>query len=798
MKRIKVFAVLLIVVLLTGVCWSQKQYLIYSQSAAGGTYSDIVRYDTTTGETFLVTGFSKTDSGAILSVSSSQNYIYFTRDSIPGGRPNPAIWRIYIDGSGLTDFLSPDTQISYRHVAVSPDGKTIAYSANDRDNPSNFQIYVCNSDGTNRRRLTLDPSMDCSYPVFISNDVILFRTQKGYVENYYTVTLSGTLTNLTNNESLSPYFPRLGRPMVNFSGNTIIYAKQVQDVSGYRKWAIYSLSPLDGTGTEQLITDSLYFAQTDPLLQEEPYPSFSGTSDDEIIFCGSLTGSVYDLYAVNVPVINPYFSRLTSGSFHISTPAVMTTLPVKQRYAYLQNGYVYVRNEGGIATRITSGSGNNHPSINKRGTMVAFASTNGLFVARPDGTGLIQIDSNPASDYPEFSPDGLWIFYVKNNDIYGKRSDGSGSPIRITYSGNVAGDIRFSPAGQEFVFTGFVGARKHIFICPVQFSYNQPLSITPGTPRDLTPLTADNYQASFSPDGNTIIFISTRNQVPELYLMDTTGSRQRKIMFSSSLQNPVSVCFSRYSPDIIYFIQGTPPQIYTADLSQEQITPVASGISGEYLSVSNIPTDTIEAERIIGIKEVDPYIALTYYLLMHVDKIPLPSSAILTEVIPDGWRLKSVKINGTTPVQMTSNGATTGELKWIFGPAGIAPLQDSVIQITIEHTNPASQVYGEYKGFAGWCEISGGRAFTKGNSYILITNPFIPVDVNQDWKISDEELLYTIYLWSINGKISLWPESLSEWDFQLLSIISFWADTDGYAYDIINSRNQGKYLWKKH
>ncbi|MCM8816478.1 MAG: hypothetical protein NC913_03075, partial [Candidatus Omnitrophica bacterium] len=109
MKIILLSCACIIMVLLAGACFAQKQYVLYSQSAAGGGYSDIVRYDTSTGETFLVTTFPKTDSGSVLSIDASQNYIYFTRSSIQNNRPNPAIWRVYVDGSGLTDFLSPDT-----------------------------------------------------------------------------------------------------------------------------------------------------------------------------------------------------------------------------------------------------------------------------------------------------------------------------------------------------------------------------------------------------------------------------------------------------------------------------------------------------------------------------------------------------------------------------------------------------------------------------------------------------------------------------------------------------------------
>ncbi len=279
--------------------------------------------------------------------------------------------------------------------------------------------------------------------------------------------------------------------------------------------------------------------------------------------------------------------------------------------------------------------------------------------------------------------------------------------------------------------------------------------------------------------------------------MKRDGSSQRKIIFSSNEpQNPAYPCFSSIQ-ETIYYISGTPFRVWKASVSDNQASPVTTNIIADVISVSRTPVNTIEAERFLSIEERDPYISLTYYLLMHVDRIPLPSSVILTEVIPLGWELTDVRINGAIPVQMTSNNATTGELKWIFGQAGIAALQDSVIQITIECLNPAGENYGEYRSFSGWCQISDAKTFTRGQSSFLISDPFIPADLDRNWHISDEELLYAIYLWSINGKISMWPENLSEWDFLLLSLISYWANEQGYIYDVLNSRTQGKYLWKK-
>ncbi len=779
--------------------WSQHQYIVYSSIGQSGISSNLVKYDTTTGETFLLTGFAETDTGIIQSISfdASGGFVYFTRESPFNGREKSAIWRVSIDGGGLTDFLSPDTSISYTYVAVSPDGNTVCYTANDDGNPDAYHLYICNADGSNIRRLTSDPTWVCSYPVFVNNTTVLFKMKQGFLEDYYTVTLTGNLVNLTHNEGFSPYFPRLGRPMISPNRDTIIYAKQVQQPTGYTDWALYQFSPLDDTGTEILLTDSLYFVETDPLNQEEPYPAYADNTDT-ILFCGSVTGNVYDLYSVNIPIINPYFLMLTHGGFHISLPFYLTVAPHPQNFVYLgQDGFVYLRDASGTSIRLTSVSGNLHPVINRRGSMVAFA-RNGIYTVRPDGTNLVQIESDSDADYPEFSPDELFVLYKKNNDIYARVIDCSAEPVRLTYTSAVYGDIRFSPTNSEITFTALVNSKKHIFRCPVQISIQNPITITAGAPVDLTPLSGDNYQSCWSSDGKTIAFISTRNQIPELWLMDRDGANQRRVPFSSGAPvNPSNPCFSSDSSNILFYLSKTPKQLYSADISQPQILSlqVTPALNAENFFAGNKPNDYIECERFFSIKERDPKVPFTYFLTMHVDKIPVPNNAVVTEILPDDWVLTDVKINGRTPAQLTSNGETEGILKWLFGTSGLAPLQDSIIQITVDI--PDIELYGTMKGLAGWCETVQAKTYTRGLSNIIIADPFISVDTNRDWQISDEELLFTISLWAQTGKISGWPDDISQWDWWLLSVISFWANPAGYTYDSATSQILGTYVWEK-
>ncbi|HPP67203.1 MAG TPA: hypothetical protein PKX05_04735, partial [bacterium] len=443
-----------------------------------------------------------------------------------------------------------------------------------------------------------------------------------------------------------------------------------------------------------------------------------------------------------------------------------------------------------------------HPTINTRGSIIAYAN-NGIYTVRTDGTTTpIQIDSAFASDYPEFSPDGFFVLYKKNNDIYARRADCSSEPTRLTYTSSVYGDIRFSPQAQEIVFTGISNSQKHIFRCPVHISLTGSISITAGSPVDLTPLTSDNYQPAWSCDGSTIVFISTRNKIAELWLMNRDGTGQRKILFSSSApENPSNPCFATDSSSTIFYLSGSSKQFYTADISQPSISGalVFSSFpspSAESFFIGRRSENVIECERFVNIKERDPAVPFTYFLTMHVDKIPDSSkSAIITEIIPSGWELKDITINGAHPGQLTSNSATTGTLKWLFGPSGIADLQDSILQITLDI--PDTEPYGSIKGFSGWCETNGIKTYTTGCSNIFIAEPFIPVDTDKNWQISDEELLYTISLWSQNGKISGWPDDVLTWDWWLLSVIGFWANADGYAYDSDASKVSGIYIWKK-
>jgi dipeptidyl aminopeptidase/acylaminoacyl peptidase len=73
-----------------------------------------------------------------------------------GGRAQSNLWRVGSDGGTpeqLTDYASPVSGFGFGTSSWSPNGRQIAYSANETDDPRNQDVYVCDADGSNARRV---------------------------------------------------------------------------------------------------------------------------------------------------------------------------------------------------------------------------------------------------------------------------------------------------------------------------------------------------------------------------------------------------------------------------------------------------------------------------------------------------------------------------------------------------------------------------------------------------------------------------------------------------------------------
>ncbi len=119
----------------------------------------------------------------------------------------------------------------------------------------------------------------------------------------------------------------------------------------------------------------------------------------------------------------------------------------------------------------------------------------GLYAAR-DGH-LNQLTEDPTDSEPDFSADGRKITFVRGGDVWAMRADGTGQH-ELTSGPEVDGRPQFDPEGHYVVFTRAAGAGAPRDLYRVDLG---------GTARPLVTGPGDEHEASFSPDGKTIVFV---------------------------------------------------------------------------------------------------------------------------------------------------------------------------------------------------------------------------------------------------------------------------------------------------
>ncbi len=124
---------------------------------------------------------------------------------------------------------------------------------------------------------------------------------------------------------------------------------------------------------------------------------------------------------------------------------------------------------------------------------------------------------------PSFSPDGSQIAFVSNRSgnpqIYIMNKDGS-NPRRLTFQGKYNQAPKWSPLGDLIVFT----ARDELNVFDIFL-----VDVKSGKITRVTQDQGSNEEASFAPNGQMLVFTSTRNGPRELYVSNLDGSFQKKI-----------------------------------------------------------------------------------------------------------------------------------------------------------------------------------------------------------------------------------------------------------------------------
>jgi Tol biopolymer transport system component len=292
------------------------------------------------------------------------------------------------------------------------------------------------------------------------------------------------------------------------------------------------VTQVEGTPTEITVPT------TTPI--EIPFLSGGG----RIAFASERDGTL-DIYVMDVDTGN--MTRLTHTPAHDSGPAWS---PDGTKIAFMSeqdgNHDIYVMDsDGSNVTRLTNDPASEHGAAwSPNGEGITFVSDRegnyDIYIMDSDGSNVTRLTDNPASDAnAAWSPDGTQIVFASdrggNLDIYVMNSDGS-NVTRLTDSPAQDVDPAWSPDGKQIVFVSnrddpnpailSSGTNREIYLMKVDGS--SPIRLTDNPAYDIA--------ASWSPDGNQIIFVSTRDGDFRIYVMNADGSNQTRLTNDSVLE----------------------------------------------------------------------------------------------------------------------------------------------------------------------------------------------------------------------------------------------------------------------
>jgi Tol biopolymer transport system component len=430
--------------------------------------------------------------------------------------------------------------------ALSPDGGTIAYAA---DESGNKDLYVINVGGGNPLRLTDDPAADYYPAWYPDGSALAFVSERGGSKGIWKIGKLGGGATLLLNDAVDPAISPDGRriafrallpngeerigvaPLTNTSDVTVL-TRSTDGAWEHRKpaWSPDGESICYGTRPDLWIVSASggparrLTKDTDNALN----PAWS--NDGRHVYFSSGREGTIALWRVSSK--GGRAERLTTGSSHEGDPTVS---PDGSRFAYsteTEPGTLLLRDlESGRETKIPGIRDICIAAIAPDGSKIVYASDRGgpkydlwlqlLDHGIPSGQPQRLTEDTADAACPAFSPDGKWVVYHR---ILGEQRDiftipaAGGKPMQFTDDPAQDTQPAWSPDGSMIVFASNRAGPTNIWAAPV--SEGKPA----GPPRRVTKDTMNVGAPVWSGDGDAIIYIGETSEGTDVWMIPADGS----------------------------------------------------------------------------------------------------------------------------------------------------------------------------------------------------------------------------------------------------------------------------------
>ncbi len=201
-----------------------------------------------------------------------------------------------------------------------------------------------------------------------------------------------------------------------------------------------------------------------------------------------------------------------------------------------------------------------------------------VYAASPAGRSIRRLTYGPAFDAcPAYSADGRQIAYCSGDrarggviEIWTMRHNGR-RPRQVTHLGGRMTFPDFSPDGSRIAFAGRLPGAPADDVFAVAADGTGLVRLTDDPANDALP--------AYSPDGTQLAFISARNGIEQVWVMNADGSAARQLTFDPLMKGQVP----DWSPDgtRIAYAAGDPSDIWVMNADGTDAHPVIATAADE-------------------------------------------------------------------------------------------------------------------------------------------------------------------------------------------------------------------------